>query len=134
MKHKVFEILKTFSKNEIIDFKDFLASPFFNDSKKLSKLLELLIKYHPQFQMTSITDNDLSRMISPQIEFNKSTMKALFSNLYKKSLEYLKVSNFLSKEIESSDFLREELFKRKLFKELNCNMQIIDDLLKKNMV
>ncbi len=84
MKHKVFEVLKTFSNEDLKSFKDFLTSPFFNNSKKLIKLFEILREYHPNFEMSDLTDYELSKMINPIIPYNKSTTKALFSHLHKK--------------------------------------------------
>lgn len=116
MKYKVIEILKTFSEKETKQFDSFLNSPFFNESRKLRNLYSSLLNYYPDFDPSIMCEENLSREINPDLPYNKSTMKTLFFELANSAEEFLKISNFRVKNIEADDYLREEYFKRKLYK------------------
>lgn len=122
MKHKAIDTLKTFSNGDIKSFRSFLLSPFFNDSMKLLKLFDTLCRYYPLFEMNGLTDEKISKIISPNVPFNSSTMKALFSNLQKKCLEYFAVTSLKNRPVEFSFYLRKELFKRGLHTEAQNNI------------
>lgn len=123
MRYKVIEILKTFSEKELKEFNTFLASPFFNESRKLKCLFTELIEFYPGFDPEEMSEEKLSRKISPELEYNKSTMKTLFFELANSAEEFLKISNFRSKQLKTEDYLREEYFKRKLYKYVEQNSE-----------
>nr|MBP9096964.1 hypothetical protein [Ignavibacteria bacterium] len=52
MNEKIISILKTFTKSEIKEFKKFVASPYFSPGRDLSKYFEVIIKYHPDFEIS----------------------------------------------------------------------------------
>jgi hypothetical protein len=52
LNEKIISILKTFTKSDIKEFKKFVASPYFSPGRDLSKYFELIIKYHPDFEIS----------------------------------------------------------------------------------
>ena len=123
MNNKAIEILKTFSKDEIKRFDDFLCSPFYNKSKKLVNFYRALIKFHPGFDSAFLDEKSLSKKISPDLEFNKLTINRLFFDLHHCAEEFLMILNFKESYHESQDFLRDEFFKRRLYKSVEDNIK-----------
>jgi len=123
MKYKVIEILKTFSEKETKQFDSFLLSPYFNESRKLRNLYTALLEYYPDFDPESMCEEEISRKISPDIPYNKSTMKTLFFDLANCADEFLRISNIRTKTLKADDYLREEYFKRKLYKYVDQNTE-----------
>jgi len=122
MRHKVLDIFRTFSEYDIKAFSKFLNSPFFNESEKLIRLFNILISFYPSFNSNLLTDKKISENLSPNLAYNKSTIKVLFSNLYNCSLNYLMVKNLMYKPFESQDLLRNELFSRNLYRYVEENI------------
>lgn len=52
MNEKIISILKTFTKSDVKEFKKFVASPYFSPGRDLSKYFEVIIKYHPDFDIS----------------------------------------------------------------------------------
>lgn len=123
MKHKVLEVLKTFSNDEIKQFNLFLKSPYCNESKRVLKLYNSLIQFYPNFNSNFLTDQNISKIISPSLVYNSSTMKVIFSKLLKAAETFLMFTNIQGKKLEANDFLRSELFKRKLFNLVEFNIR-----------
>ncbi len=48
-KSKFIDIIKTFSKEELRQFRDFLHSPFHNTNKNVIKIFELIRKFPARF-------------------------------------------------------------------------------------
>ncbi|MEO8210131.1 MAG: hypothetical protein ABI840_06190 [bacterium] len=128
--NRIVNILKTFSKLDIKRFRNFLNSPFFNRSEKLVKFYEALIVFYPLFDSKFLNEKRLIKKISPDLVFNKSTVLNLFSDLGEAAEKYFMHINFQKKEIESKDFLRDELIKRKLNRSLEINLSNAEDVLK----
>lgn len=123
IQHKIIEILKTFSREDIKKFRDYLNSPFFNKSEKILKLFETLITYHPDFNSRNLTEELIFKKVNPGQSFNISTLRNLLFDLANAADNYLAVLNFSGREIEKSDFLRDELFQRKLSKQLESSLK-----------
>lgn len=123
MENKAIYILKTFSKKDIKSFESFLYSPFYNQSKKLIKLYNALIKFHPSFNSKFLSEKRLSKKISPDLEFNRYTLNRLFFDLYHCEEKYLLIKS-LEDNPRSQDLLRGEFFKRKLYKLIEKNIYL----------
>lgn len=123
MHHKALDILSTFTDPEFETFGKFLNSPFFNTGKKILQLYEFLYEHRDKNMISSLKDAEVSRMIFPDNRYNKSTFNALFADLHRMLNQFLIVQNILSKELEPEDLLREELFKRGLFKSVKSSVE-----------
>lgn len=135
MQNNAIYILKTFSEDDIKRFQDFLNSPFFNHSKKVVKLYDALMKFYPEFNSKFLTDQKLSKKISPELEFNRTTMNSLFFDLCAGAEKYLLIRSLEDNPIKSQDLLRNELFKRKLFKLIDKSInEVINDLKSNNNI
>ena len=133
LNYKAIYILKTFSKEDVKQFNNFLNSPFFNASGTLIRLYEYLIVFYPGFKSKFLSEEKLFRRINPGRDFNKSTIKNLFADLAAACEKYFMHINFRNREIESYDFLRDEMFKRNLGKYLSHNVKKSELLLEKEI-
>ena len=120
------KILKTFSKEDVKKFRDFLHSPFFNKSEKLISFYEALIFYYPDFDSRFLSEEKLLKKISPGLKFNKSTILNLFADLTSALKNYFLHINISQSPIESMDFIRNEFFRRNLLKEIESNLSETD--------
>ena len=121
MKYKIIDILRTFSDKEPRQFESFLMSPYHNDSKKIIRLYKALMKFYPEFEAIKMNEEKISHEVNPDLPYNKSTFKTMMFELANCADEFLKISIYKTKKATSEDYLREEYFKRKLFKLENQN-------------
>lgn len=123
MNYKAIEILKSFSSWEMSQFGLFLKSPYCNKSPKTAKLFRALSAFHPEFEDAALTEERLYSVISPHLQFNRSSMRNLFADLSESLENFLIERNLRSREFERNDILREELFRRKLWKHVSRNIK-----------
>lgn len=120
LKSSLLGILKTFSKEELLDFDGYLSSSYHNKKSIVTKLYKEIKKYGPAF-----TDNDLEKeklwnKIYPVKKYNYGIMKNLIYDLKKLAEDYLsylcwKKSSFYDKALinELWDRNAMELFLKK---------------------
>jgi len=90
------EILKSLSKEELKHLGDFIKSPYFNSSKPLEKVYEVIQKHYPEFSEKALSYEKVFKKLYPAEEYNEKRMKNLyaeFSSLLKKFLGYEKISS-----------------------------------------
>lgn len=132
MKYKAIDILRTLDSAEFRDCIKFMESPLLNSSPKVAKLFELLSEFYPAYDLSGFTEEKINKVISPHLEFNKSSIKNLFADLAEALEEFLIIRNFSVRTFEKMDILREEYFKRKLWKHFNKVIQKSELMLEKN--
>lgn len=132
IKHRIIDILKTFSVKDIKNFRDYLNSPFFNKSKKIVKVYEILLKFFPDFNSQLLTKELIYSKFESKKSFNKSTYYNMMADLFHHAENYLMYINFQKKEIKAKDFLLDELFKRNLDNLIESNLTKVKSLLRSN--
>ncbi|MDQ3021788.1 MAG: hypothetical protein M3R36_14635 [Bacteroidota bacterium] len=109
--NKSIRILKTFSKEELKQFSDFVRSPFHNKNKNLIKLFDILRKYHPEYEFEK---EKLYSKIYQGKEYNHNNMKKLMSEMFLISEKFL-LQLIIKKETFTVDkYILEEYMNRKL--------------------
>lgn len=88
-KSAVTEILKTFSKDELGRFGDFVSSPYHNKKSNLIKLYNALRKYSPLFPVKETSKEELWKKIFPGKKYNYGIMKNLVHDLNKLLVSFL---------------------------------------------
>lgn len=124
--------MKTFSIDDVKRFEQFLNSPFFNQSKKLIKLYNVLIRFYPAFNSKFLSEQNLNKRVSPDLDFNRFTMNRLFFDLYRCEEKFLLIKSLEADPIKSQDLLRREFFERKLFKLIDKNIRFVTKNLDSN--
>src|SRR5258706_12522044 len=112
IKHNLFNLLKTFSPEEIRKFGDFISSPYFNQRTKPSVLYKLLIKFYPGFSDRNLDKKKLYKKIFNLPDYKDSSLRNLFANLMNLAEEFIAIENFRKEKFNNSNYLLEELIMR----------------------
>ncbi len=123
MNYKAIDILKTLSKDELENCRLFMHSKYLNRSLKVAKLYDSLISFHPDFDCSKLTEENLCKEVSPHLKYNKSSMKNLFADLAEALEKYFILEELSGRKYEYNDLLREAFFNRKLWKYLVRNIK-----------
>lgn len=94
--NQTIEILKSLSKDELKRLGDFIKSPYFNSSKPLEKIYEIVQKAHPDFAGNTLQYEKAFKKLYPSEPYNEKRMKNLyseFSNLLKRFLGFEHISS-----------------------------------------
>lgn len=89
------EILKSLNKEELRRFGDFIRSPYFNTSKPVERIFEIVYKTYPDFNGSSLEFKNIFKKLYPADAYNEKRIKNLyseFSNLLKKFLGFERIS------------------------------------------
>ncbi len=87
--HTIFNLLKEFSRKEILQLEYFLKSTYHNKSKKIILLFKEIKKYYPDFKSVKLTKEGLSLKVNPGLKFKESTLRDLMSGLLRCIEEFL---------------------------------------------
>jgi len=112
--HNVILILRSFSEEEIKNFKNFLISPVFNKLSKITELFNLIKKFSPEFDDDKLNTEFLFRCLYPEKNYNHSTITNLISKLQKLLEEFLIFTSIQKNPLKKDEFLIKEYFGRSL--------------------
>ncbi len=107
--YALIELLETFSLDELKHLKKFIISPYFNRSKKVTRLYDVLVKFHPNYDNPKLTKDYLHKKITPEKKYNELTMRSLLHDLQKLVSLYIQQKYLERKRAESKIFTIEEL-------------------------
>ncbi len=106
LKSSLLEILRTFSKQEMIKFEDFVRSPYFNKKENVLKLFLEIKKYAPGFVNENLEKEKIWLKIFPGKSYNYGIMKNLIHDLGKLCESFLSEEIYRKNEMQSTlDFL-----------------------------
>jgi hypothetical protein len=88
-KSKFIDIVKTFSRDELKQFKDFVNSPYHNSNKNVIKIYDIIRKHVPEFSSAFLEKENLFRAIYPGKKYNDTVMRILSSDLLSLAEEFL---------------------------------------------
>ncbi len=111
---KLINLLKSFSKNEINRFEDFVKSPYYNKNAKVMRLSDTILAFYPDFGSPELIEEKVFERMFPGEEFDYFKIKNIISDLYQLGLEFIKVIADSKKGIENEIDLLGELHERKL--------------------
>jgi hypothetical protein len=124
--HLVIEIIKSFSNEEIKDFRRFISSQYFVRSDKIFALFEELIKFHPNFNCKKLTKEYLFEKAFNSEKYNDSTFRNALSDLLEICELFLTQENFKKSATHSFDYLLKELSDKKLNNVFQRNSSKLD--------
>jgi len=109
-KNKLSIILSALSDKEVKEFRQFVNSPFFNKNKKLLKLIDFLIKFHPTFNHKKFTEIEAINVLSLNRKNGKAQLAKLSTSLFKlfKTFNYHNRSNEIELDFELLKFYVEK--------------------------
>ncbi|MBK8552538.1 MAG: hypothetical protein IPL53_16310 [Ignavibacteria bacterium] len=114
IKYSVISILKTFSKKELIQFEEFIKTPFHNKNNKVIQLFDELRKYYPEYSSGDLTKENLFIKLMGKVKYKESYIRNLFSDLNIQAEKFLQYS-LISKNISYEKLFIEELKNRNLY-------------------
>jgi hypothetical protein len=94
LRSSLLEILRTFSKQELIKFEDFVRSPYFNKKENVIRLLLELKKSAPLFSGDYLTKEEVWSAIFPGKEYNYGIMKNLIHDLTGLSEKFILLEHY----------------------------------------
>ena len=87
--YKLFDVLRIFNKKEFRMFGEYVHSPYFNKSIRVTGLYNMLVKFFPLFKNRKLTIEELFNGIYPGENFDYHKINNVISDLYKLSEEFI---------------------------------------------
>jgi hypothetical protein len=128
-KSKLAELLRTFSKNEINRFVDFVSSPYFNKEQVLLKFAEYIQNNKADFDNSDFEKEKIYSSLYPGKKYSDALMRNIISDLLRLAEKFLAVSRMENDAYEEGAFLLEELNLRSSWKQFMLNEQRIEKVL-----
>lgn len=129
LKSTAISILKSFTKEEIIKFDDFLKSPYFNKKSAVPLLFSAIRKHYPELSSQELEKEKLWAKLYPGKEYNYGVMKNLIHDLTKLAELFITQEEYRQNEIQEFKNLYVGLSKRKLRNVLDGkNVQVFKKL------
>ncbi len=91
---KFIQLLGYLDKNTFGAFEKFVNSPYFNSNKKLTKLIQVLKKYHPDYDSPNLNLQKLFKAIFGAKPYREQSIKNLFTEATKLLERFLKQQLF----------------------------------------
>lgn len=107
-------ILKSFSKEELIKFDDFLNSPYFNKAIYVKNYYGKIKELCPQFENPDNMKKEIFQSLYPGKKYNDATVRKLNSELLKLAEEFIISNSLRDKVYLKNNILLKELDKRKI--------------------
>ena len=114
IKHKAFDLLRSFSQDEFSRFGDFVRSPYFNKSKKIIAVYDHLYPYYPEFTDSRISKFVIYEKLFKSGEYKDSSVRNVLARLINLAQEFLVLENLGYDKLSRQNMLLEELNRRKL--------------------
>lgn len=115
-KSKLIELLATFDKRELRQFKDFISSPYYNKKQELIPFFNYLKKQAPDFLEAKIDRQLVYRVLYPDQAFNEKHIGYLMSYLTKLAEQFIGIQQYEKDDIYTDYHLLSALIERNLFK------------------
>lgn len=109
---KLLYYLRGFSKKDTVKLQDFCCSPFFNKNEKLSKLLKIIIKFYPKFDIQNLKKETIHQKAIKSENFDDAKFNNRISKLIQLTEEFICQDTF-KKTSGLSEFLKIQGLKNK---------------------
>lgn len=111
------ELLKTLNENEIKNFGNYLKSPYFNKSKVIIKLFDIITKYRPDYTSSVLKKTNLFKKLYPgNNSYNENTLKTRMAELTSLIRDFMTQVAFEKDNFAKQKFLGKELIAKKKYK------------------
>ena len=113
LSNKLITLLKSFSSSDLLRFRKYLVSPFFNENENLIALYDLLFPYLKSKEEThppQITDKRVVwKTLFPKEPYKDVKMRRLCSDLTKHGLSFLSIQQFKNTPLAATTYLLDPL-------------------------
>ena len=100
-------LLKLIKPEEWTEFKKFVASPVFNKGRNYESLVNILSKFHPEFDSDELTKQNIYKKIYPGKIFKESVMNTTLSGLNQMCEEFFLYQDFMNNPQRDMRLLRQ---------------------------
>jgi len=107
-------ILRSFTKNEVIQFDEFLRSPFYNKKPNAVKFFDTLKKHSPDYEGEMLGKENIWKQLYPEKKYNWGVLKNLIFDLTKLSEIFIEVMQYEDNITEKNFLYLDALSKRKI--------------------
>ena len=108
-KSRLITLLSSLSPTEMREFCDYVRSPFFNRNKNLISLIDLLRKFHPEFDSKDISDEAISSKLFPASDHDYFRIRNLTSDLLALCKDFLAQLYYRDESVFYPTYLLEKL-------------------------
>jgi len=112
---KLISLLKTFNKDELKGFGEFVSSPYFNKNSNILKLLEYIKKYSANYESSHLEKGTAYSKIFNGRKYNDKVMKNLMTETLRLGERFLEQTRYEKNKAGRYNYLLEELLDRKLY-------------------
>ncbi len=137
---RIIQLLKSFSKNEILQIDFFIKSTFLNklhvigihkhsSRDKILELFNILKQEHPDFLKDKINKGNIFKKLFPDEKYNDSKVRGIINDLYKLIKLFLSIIDLFENSLHPQLHLINQLEKRNLYSILDSNINEAIDLL-----
>lgn len=113
---KLIELLQSLTVWELKSFEKYVASPFFNVNKPVSKLLQLLVKSYPEFEPEQTEEKQLFKLLFAKARLNHQQLRYVMTDLTLLLEDFLAYNVYYEKTFYQKKFLLQGLREKKLDK------------------
>ena len=106
------QLLKTFTKSEVLKFSSFVSSEYFNRKSAVTKLWNELSFFQPGYDSPRMSREYIYSRVFPGKKFNYGTLKNLVYELTLLAKKFIELEHYNTKKIQSSFNLLEALMQR----------------------
>lgn len=110
--HALIKLLKSFSKIEVWEFREFISNSYFNKRKAVTDLFEILRKYYPGFGNENLEKKVIFSKLFPGKKFNDASLTVHLHYLQELAKRFIAIRKFENDKLEYDLTLEYELFKR----------------------
>ncbi|MBK6875340.1 MAG: hypothetical protein IPG99_02425 [Ignavibacteria bacterium] len=108
------QILRSFTKDEVIKFDEFLRSPLYNKKPNAIKFFDVLKKHAPDYSDDNVRKENVWKQLYPHKHFNGGVLKNLILDLTKLSEKFIEVMQFENSFPENRFLYLDALSKRNI--------------------
>lgn len=131
LKSKTLDILGALSPDEVKEFRIFLTSPYYNTNKTVLKFFDILIKFYPDFDQSSLTKENIYAKLHPGSKYKDEVIRNLLSRLLLLGENFLRVKGFENDKYRKELYLTSELSKRNVGSLFEKNVKRLEKSLPK---
>ncbi len=128
-KSKLITLLRSFDTSEFRQFKEFVASPYFNKNERLIPFCDYLAACAPDFAAEDLDKKLVYARVFPGEAFDDKQLAYLMNYLLKLAEHFLCIQQYEQDAFASSDHLLHSFLNRRLYKHFNYSLSKTRELL-----
>ena len=126
IKSSLLEIIRSFSKQELVKFEDFVRSPYFNKKENVLKLFLEIKKNAPEFSGENLKKEKIWNFIFDGKKYNYGIMKNLIHDLTKLCESFIIIESSKLNSLRNNIDLLDALLERQITKVFSSKYEMIE--------